>query len=80
MKIIKPTELRLMRLRQGLSLRDIEELIGISRTTVLHWEYRGYVPAKHIKKVAAILHTDKEILFGLLMKAMADKMEKGDDK
>jgi hypothetical protein len=54
------------RLRRDVSVADLEELCGVSRTPVLGWLYRGLAPAEaDLPRVAATLGNDIYALLGI---------------
>lgn len=52
--------MRARRKELGLSSRDVAEAVGVTHTTVLSWERKGYVPMSHRKEIAKALGVQME--------------------
>ena len=58
------TRLKSARLRQGMTMREVAERAGVSRTVIQTWEARTHVPrGDHALRVADVMGLDMEDLF-----------------
>lgn len=69
----KPTELKTVRLLNGLSLEDVAKKVGVAPSTISRAEQNGWIHPKYIFKYAEALGIDARDLDDINYTAMEER-------
>lgn len=68
--MVVPTQLKVVRINQGITIEEVAKQVGISAGTVTRFEQRGWVSPKYILKYAEAINCKVDFLKDLFEKSL----------